>query len=98
MNDSYIQYGMKGCFASLDLGVSLYIIGRSRMNLGLCGGIHQAFLGTSFQTDNGEILHFGREDHLVREEGEVIMVRTVESPDFKQTLEPFLRVRMSFTF
>lgn len=98
MNDSYIQYGMKGCFASLDLGVSLYIIGRSRMNFGLCGGIHQAFLGTSFQMDNGEILHFGREDYLVDEEGEAILVRTVGSPDFKQAIEPFLRVRISFTF
>ena len=98
MNDSYIQYGMKGCFASLDLGVSLYIIGRSRMNFGLCGGIHQAFLGTSFQADNGEILHFGREDYLVDEEGEAILVRTVGSPDFKQAIEPFLRVRISFTF
>ena len=98
MNDSYIQYGMKGCFASLDLGVSLYIIGRSRMNLGLCGGIHQAFLGTSFQADNGEILHFGREDYLVDEEGEAILVRTVGSPDFKQAIEPFLRIRISFTF
>ena len=35
LDDSYIQYGMKGCFASLDLGVSLQIIGRTRMNIGL---------------------------------------------------------------
>ena len=98
MNDSYIQYGMKGCFASLELGVSLYIIGRSRMNFGLCGGIHQAFLGTFLQTDNGEILNFGREDYLSDEKGETVLVRTVGDRGFKKSLEPFLRVKIGFTF
>lgn len=98
MNDSYIQYGMKGCFASLDLGISLQIIGRSRMNLALCGGIHQAFLGTSFQMDDGEVLDFGREDYLIDADWTSVLVRTVGSPDFKQTLEPFARFKISFTF
>jgi hypothetical protein len=98
MNDSYIQYGMKGCFASLELGVSLYIIGRSRMNFGLCGGIHQAFLGTSFSTEDGHILYFGRADYLTSEDGNHVQVRTLGSPAFKETLEPFLRVKISFSF
>ena len=98
MDDSYIQYGMKGCFASLDLGVSLHIIGRSRMNIGLCGGIHQTFLGTSFQTEDGHILNFGRVDYLTSEDGTHVQVRTLGSPGFKETLEPFLRVKISFSF
>ena len=97
MNDSYIQYGMKGCFASLDLGISLHILGRSRMNLAVCGGVHQAFLGTFFQTNDGEVLDFGREDYLI-DDGTFVLVRTVGSPDFKQSLEPFARFKISFTF
>ena len=98
MDDSYIQYGMKGCFASLDLGISLHIVGRSRMNIGLCGGIHQAFLGTSFRIEDGHILNFGRVDYLTSEDGTHVQVRTLGSPGFKETLEPFLRVKISFSF
>lgn len=98
MDDSYIQYGMKGCFASLDLGVSLHIIGRSRMNIGLCGGIHQAFLGTSFQTEDGQILNFGRVDYQTSEDGRHVQVRTLGSPSFNETFEPFLRVKIGFSF
>ena len=98
MTDSYIQYGMKGCFASLDLGVSLHIIGRSRMNIGLCAGIHQAFLGTSFQTEDGQILNFGRVDYQTSEDGRHVQVRTLGSPSFNETFEPFLRVKIGFSF
>ena len=68
------------------------------MNFGLCGGIHQAFLGTSLQTDNGEILNFGRTDYLADENGETVLVRTVGDRGFKKSLEPFLRVKIGFTF
>lgn len=98
MDDSYIQYGMKGCFASIDLGVSLHIIGRSRMNIGLCGGIHQTFLGTSFQTEDGQILNFGRVDYQTSEDGSRVQVRTLGSPGFMETFEPFLRVKIGFSF
>lgn len=98
MKDSYIQYGMNGCFASLDLGVSLHIIGRLRMNIALSGGVHQAFLGTSFQTEDGQILIFGREDYLSLDDGQGILVRTVGNPSFTDSLEPFLRAKISFSF
>ena len=98
MNDSYIQYGMNGWFSSLDLGVSLHIIGRSRMSLGLCAGVHQAFLGTSFETADGEILHFGREECLMTDDCSSVLVRTVGGPDFKDSLESFLRVKIGFSF
>lgn len=98
MDDSYIQYGMNGCFVSLDLGVSLHIIGRSRMNISLCGGIHQTFLGTSFQTEDGQILNFGRADYQTSEDGSQVQVRTLGSPGFNETLDPFLRVKIGFSF
>ena len=98
MNDSYIQYGNAGWFSSLDLGISLHVIGRSRMNLGLCVGIHQAFLGTSFQTADGEILHFGREDYLTADDGSSVLVRTVGRPSFIDSIESFVRVKIGFTF
>ena len=99
MNDSYIQYGSAGWYSELDLGISLHIIGRSRMNIAFCGGLHQAFLGTSFKMADGMILNFGRVDHLsISDAPEPIIVRTVGSPNFKDTLEPFVRVRISFTF
>ena len=98
MKDSYIQYGMNGWFTSLDLGITLHIIGRSRMNIGLCAGIHQAFLGTSFETADGEILHFGREECLMTDDGSSVLVRTVGGPDFKDSLESFLRVKIGFSF
>ena len=98
MDDSYIQYGMKGCFASLDMGISLHILGRSRMNIGLCGGIHQAFLGTSFQTEDGQILNFGRIDYQTSENGRHVQVRTLGSPSFNETFEPFLWVKIGVSF
>ena len=98
-NDSYIQYGMAGYFAALDFGISLHVVGRCRMNIGLSAGVHQAFLGTSFQTAEGEVLNFGRIDYLgdgTSESGAI--VRTVGSADFRDSLEPSLRVKMGFTF
>ena len=98
-NDSYIQYGMAGMFAALDLGISLHVIGRCRMNIGLSAGVHQAFLGTSYQTAEGEILNFGRIDYLDDGTGESqAMVRTAGTADLRDSLEPSLRVKMGFTF
>ena len=98
-NDSYIQYGMAGLFAALDFGLSLHVIGRCRMNIGLSAGVHQAFLGTSFQTAEGDVLNFGRIDYLGDGTSESsAIVRTVGSADFRDSLEPSLRVKMGFTF
>ena len=98
-NDSYIQYGMAGLFAVLDFGLSLHIVGRSRMNIGLSAGVHQAFLGTSFQTTEGEVLNFGRIDYLNDGTGESpLMVRTLGIADFWNSLEPSLKVKMGFIF
>ncbi len=99
MNDSYIQYGNAGWFSALDLGISLHVIGRCRMNIGLSAGVHQTFLGTSFQTAEGEVLNFGRIDYLYEGTGgSPVMVRTLGIADFWRSLEPSLKVKMGFTF
>ena len=98
-NDSYIQYGMAGYFAALDFGISLHVVGRLRMNIGLSAGVHQAFLGTSFLTTEGEAINLGRTDYLCDGSGESpTMVRTAGSPDFWDSLEPSLKVKIGFTF
>ena len=99
MDESYIQYGNAGWFSALDLGISLHVIGRCRMNIGLSAGVHQAFLGTSFQTAEGEVLNFGRIDYLYEGAGgSPVMVRTLGIADFWRSLEPSLKVKMGFTF
>ena len=99
MDDSYIQYGNAGWFSALDLGISLHVIGRCRMNIGLSAGVHQAFLGTSFQTAEGEVLNFGRIDYLYEGTGgSPVMVRTLGIADFWHSLEPSLKVKIGFTF
>jgi hypothetical protein len=99
MNDSYIQYGNSGWFSALDLGVSLLVVGRCRMNIGLSAGVHQAFLGTSFLTAEGDVIHFGRTDYLYDgSSGSSAIVRTEGLPDFWDSLEPSLKVKMGFSF
>ena len=99
MDDSYIQYGNAGWFSALDLGISLHVIGRCRMNIGLSAGVHQAFLGTSFSTAEGEVLNFGRADYLCGGFCESpAIVRTVGLPDFWDSLDPSLKVKIGFTF
>ena len=99
MDESYIHYGNAGWFSALDLGISLHVIGRCRMNIGLSAGVHQAFLGTSFQTAEGEVLNFGRIDYLYEGTGgSPVMVRTLGIADFWHSLEPSLKVKMGFTF
>ena len=98
MDDNHIQYGNAGFFATMDIGVGLWIIGPLRMKIALSGGIHQANLGTSFLTD-GEVMDFGRIDYLPYHDGEPsVTVRMVGRPSLKDTLEPYARVKISFSF
>ena len=99
MDDSYIQYGNAGWFSALELGVSLHVVGRCRMNIGLSAGVHQAFLGTSFLTAEREVINFGRIDYLSDGYTESpAIVRTAGTPDFWDSLEPSLKVKMGFSF
>lgn len=98
MDNDYVQYGNKGLFGSLDLGISLHVIGRLRMNVALSAGIHQAFFGTSFLVD-GEVLDFGKTGYVAEPDTDIPSpVRIVGNSDFLESLEPFARVKIGFSF
>jgi hypothetical protein len=69
------------------------------MNIGLSTGVHQAFLGISFLTAEGEVINFGRTDYPYDGSGgSSTIVRTAGLPDFWDSLEPSLKVKMGFIF
>ena len=99
LNDLHQQYGKKGAFASLDLGVSWAVGERSRMNAGISAGLSQSFYGTCLRTNDNQFLHFGREDYLPYDKAEEkVYVRTLGQRDFKDSFELDLKVKIGFTF
>ena len=99
MDDVHLQYGKKGAFASLDLGISWKVGERSRMNAGVSAGLSQSFYGTCLRTNDNRFLHFGREDHLPCErEEDKVLVMTLGQPDFKDSFELDVKLRLGFTF
>ena len=99
MDNVHMQYGKKGAFASLDLGVSWKVGERSRMNAGVSAGLSQSFYGTCLRTNDNRFLHFGREDHLPCErEEDKVLVMTLGQPDFKDSFELDVKLRLGFTF
>ena len=99
LNDLHQQYGKKGAFASLDLGVSWAVGERSRMNAGISAGLSQSFYGTCLRTNDNQFLHFGREDYLPYDRvEEKVYVRTLGQRDFKDSFELDLKVKIGFSF
>ena len=99
MDDLHVQYGKKGAFASLDLGVSWKVGERSRMNAGISVGLSQSYYGTCLRTQDNRFLHFGREDFLPYEkESEKVQVRTLGQRDFKYSFELDLKVKIGYSF
>ena len=98
MDGVHMQYGKNGLFANLDLGVS-WKVGENRMNAGISVGLSQAFYGTCLRTTDNRFLHFGRVDCLPREgDGDRVSVMTLGQPDFINSFELDLRLRLGFTF
>lgn len=98
MDNDYVQYGSKGLFGSLDLGIGMHVIGRLRMNVALSAGIHQAYFGTSFLVD-GEVLDFGEIVYVAGPDTDApFPVRIVGNADFLESFEPFARVKIGFSF
>ena len=98
MDGVHMQYGKNGLFANLDLGVS-WKVGENRMNAGISAGLSQAFYGTCLRTLDNRFLHFGRVDGLPREaDGSGVSVMTLGQPDFIDSFELDLRLRLGFTF
>ena len=99
MDNLHQQYGKKGAFASLDLGVSWAVGARSRMNAGISAGLSQSFYGTCLRTNDNQFLHFGREDYLPYDKAEEkVYVRTLGQKDFKDSFELDLKVKIGFSF
>jgi hypothetical protein len=99
MDNVHMQYGKKGAFASLDLGVSWSVGERHRMNAGISAGLSQAFYGTCLRTVDNRFLHFGRVDCLPREaDGSGVSVMTLGQPDFIESFELDVKLKLGFTF
>ena len=99
MDGVHMQYGRKGLFASLDLGVSWSVGERHRMNAGISAGLSQAFYGTCLRTVDNRFLHFGRVDRLPREgDGDRVSVMTLGQPDFIDSFELDVKLKLGFTF
>ena len=99
MDGVHMQYGRKGLFASLDLGVSWSVGEMHRMNAGISAGLSQAFYGTCLRTVDNRFLHFGRVDGLPREgDGDRGSVMTLGQPDFIESFELDVKLKLGFTF
>ena len=70
-----------------------------RMNAGISVGLSQSYYGTCLRTNDNTFLHFGRLDFLPYEKEEnKVYVRTLGTPDFKDSFELDLKVKIGFTF
>ena len=99
MDNVHMQYGKKGAFASLDLGVSWSVGERHRMNAGISAGLSQAFYGTCLRTVDNRFLHFGRVDGLPQDgNGDSVSVLTLGQPDFIESFELDVKLKLGFTF
>lgn len=99
MDDNNIQYGKKGFFGTVDLGVSWAVGNGHRMNAGLSASLSQSYYGTCLRTLGNDFLHFGREDYLPYDRGEEkVYVRTLGQKDFLKSFDLDLRIKVGFTF
>lgn len=99
MDGVHMQYGRKGLFASLDLGVSWSVGEKHRMNAGISAGLSQAFYGTCLRTVDNRFLNFGRVDGLPQDcNGDSVSVLTLGQPDFIDSFELDLKVKIGYSF
>ena len=99
MEDVHVQYGKKGLFCNLEFGAGWQVCDKIRMNAGISAGLSQSFYGTCLRTNDNRYLQFGRVDFLPYEKEEnKVYVRTLGTPDFKDSFELDLKVKIGFTF
>ena len=99
MENVHLQYGKKGIFCNLEFGASWQVCDKIRMNAGLSAGLSQSYYGTCLRTNDNRFLQFGREDYLPYEKEEnKVYVRTLGGPDFKDSFEFDLKIKIGFTF
>ena len=99
MENVHLQYGKKGLFCNLEFGAGWQVCDKIRMNVGLSAGLSQSYYGTCLRTNDNRFLQFGRVDFLPYEKEEnKVYVRTLGAPDFKDSFELDLKVKIGFTF
>jgi len=99
MEDVHVQYGKKGLFCNLEFGAGWQVCDKIRMNAGISAGLSQSFYGTCLRTNDNRFLQFGRVDFLPYEKEEnKVYVRTLGTPDFKDSFEFDLKIKIGFTF
>jgi hypothetical protein len=99
MEDVHVQYGKKGLFCNLEFGAGWQVCDKIRMNAGISAGLSQSFYGTCLRTNDNRFLQFGRVDFLPYEKEEnKVYVRTLGTPDFKDSFELDLKIKIGFTF
>ena len=99
LEDVHVQYGKKGLFCNLEFGAGWQVCDKIRMNVGLSAGLSQSYYGTCLRTNDNRFLQFGRVDFLPYEKEEnKVYVRTLGTPDFKDSFELDLKVKIGFTF
>ena len=99
MENVHLQYGKKGLFCNLEFGAGWQVCDKIRMNVGLSAGLSQSYYGTCLRTNDNRFLQFGRVDFLPYEKEEnKVYVRTLGTPDFKDSFELDLKVKIGFTF
>ena len=99
MEDVHVQYGKKGLFCNLEFGAGWQVCDKIRMNAGISAGLSQSYYGTCLRTSDNRFLQFGRVDFLPYEKEEnKVYVRTLGTPDFKDSFELDLKVKFGFTF
>ena len=99
MEDVHVQYGKKGLFCNLEFGAGWQVCDKIRMNAGISAGLSQSYYGTCLRTNDNRFLQFGRVDFLPYEKEEnKVYVRTLGTPDFNESFELDLKVKIGFTF
>ena len=99
MEDVHVQYGKKGLFCNLEFGAGWQVCEKIRMNAGISAGLSQSYYGTCLRTNDNRFLQFGRVDFLPYEKEEnKVYVRTLGTPDFKDSFELDLKIKIGFTF
>ena len=97
--DVHVQYGKKGLFCNLEFGAGWQVCDKIRMNAGISAGLSQSYYGTCLRTNDNRFFQFGRVDFLPYEkEDNKVYVRTLGTPDFKDSFELDLKVKIGFTF
>ena len=99
LEDVHVQYGKKGLFCNLEFGAGWQVCDKIRMNVGLSAGLSQSYYGTCLRTNDNRFRQFGRVDFLPYEKEEnKVYVQTLGTPDFKDSFELDLKVKIGFTF